>query len=536
MSFDGFVVNLPIGRHGLQGSKNLSIVDPDDLLVADNLTFQSGTIQKEGGVNEYNSTAITGTPNILGGWDWNHDGGTQRMIVVTDDGDILKDSGGGTFGTTLASGLTVVDGQGDPIVPIFVEGGKEAAANDRKLFIFTGVNPVQVLSADGATTSALSAPPADWSGANQPSFGLIHEGRLWAGGNSNDPHRLYYSDSSGTVDHEEFVTSDAGSFAIYPGEGERLVGAVSFRGGIVCFKHPRGIYFVDTTDPTLANWKVSRITNGVGAHWTGLIAHTYNDIAFVDETGEIRLISATDAFGDVSTDSISDIHYMSEFIRDNLNLSQAKQWRLQWYPTKRELHMACTRSGSTTNDARLVVDFNDRQLPRFRFSPINNPVSLWLREVNDVPELTAGGNDGKVYRLDQDGRSNNGVGYSGRFQTPHHDFGFLDPKLAYTRKQGHFLEIVVEPKGNWNLSVDVLWDNTTTETIQFNLGTTGAALGSFVLGTDALGTEQVLNKKRRMVGSGRRLSLLGYNSGDSQDFSLSNMMVHMTTMDERLDL
>ena len=250
------IAELPMGLDGLNGTKNISTVPITALIKANNVTFENGTIQKEGGTTKYNSTAISGTPTIEAGVDWNHNGITQRMVVVTGAGDILKDSGNGTFPVTLKSGLTMTD-----VIPTFSAGGKEVAANNRKLITFTGINAAQVLSADGATTSDLTTPPADWTGTNQPTFGILHEGRLWGGGNGNDPHRLYYSD---TGNHENMTGGVSGSISIYPGEGEKLVGAISYRGAIVAFKYPIGIYVVDTSSVTVADWKVNRISGSLG--------------------------------------------------------------------------------------------------------------------------------------------------------------------------------------------------------------------------------------------------------------------------------
>lgn len=532
MAFNGLIAEIPIGNDGLIGTKNIARMPLGALLDSTNTSYAAGTVGKEGGSAKYNSSAITGTPAVMGGWDWNHDGDIQRMIVLLDDGTLKKDTGGGAFGTTLASGLTVQDAGADPIVPVFVEGGKEAAANDRKLFIFTGRNAVQVLSADGATTSGISTPPADWATTNQPTFGLIHEGRLWGGGNANDAHRLYYST---TGDHEDLTGSGSGTISIYPGEGERLVNAVSYRSGIVCFKYPRGIYYVDTSDPTVASWKVIKISDKLGAAWIGCVSAIQDDVAYVDATGDIRLLTATDRFGSVDTDSLSDFSEMDDYVRSNLTRTQIKKWKMVYYPTKKELHLACTGTGATVNNRRIVVDFNRPDRPRFRVSDKDSCVSLWLRQVNRVPELTSGDDAGFVWRLDQESRAKDGVGYAGQFQTPHMDFSDLDPRLGTARKAGKFLELVVEPKGNWNLSCQVLWDGEIKETVQFNMGTTGASLGSFVLGTDKLAEQGVLNKKRRITGSGRRLSIMGTNSGAGQDFSVARMFVHFKPSDERLD-
>ena len=66
-----------------------------------------------------------------------------------------------------------------------VEGGAEVAGNNKKLFLFTRINPVQVLSGDGALMVAIALPPLDWTGSFQPGCGFIHQGYLWAAGNAN---------------------------------------------------------------------------------------------------------------------------------------------------------------------------------------------------------------------------------------------------------------------------------------------------------------------------------------------------------------
>lgn len=526
MASNALVIELPVGMDGLDGSKNMSQIPITALLRASNITYESGTLQKEGGAAKYNSTAITGAPSVLGGWDWLHDGVTQRMVVFTSAGDLLKDTGSGTFSVTLASGLTATS-----VIATFAEGGKEGAAVNRKLFIYTGKNAIQVLSADAATTTDLSTPPTDWSGANQPTFGFNHEGRMWGGGNANDPHRLYYSTIG---DHEDYTGAGSGTIAVYPGEGEGLVGGVSYKGAAIVFKK-QGIYFVDTSNSTVANWRVKRISGRLGAAGVRCFAIMEEDVIYIDQNGDIRMLSATDEFGDVGTKSLGDLHNISEFIRDSMNLSTINQWQMTYYARKRELHIACCAAGSVVNDARIVIDFNTPQQAKFRTSDRDTAVSMWIRKVNNQDELTTGDNAGFVWRLDQASKSYDGAGYNGEFQTAYYDMSHVNPKFGTMRKSGRFLELVTEPTGNWNLSVDVYWDGAFSQTVQFNMGTTGAALGSFVLGTDRLAGTQVLNRKKRITGSGRRISFVGRNSGDGQDFSIARFFLHFAVGDERIE-
>jgi hypothetical protein len=525
VNYTGEIFPIPVGHGGLVGTKDQAEIAPDRLIVARNLSFEGRTLRKEGGATKYNSSAITAAPSVIGGWDWWPTDGTQRMVVLTNAGNYYKDSGDGTFPGTLASGLSV-----GSVVPVFVEGGKEAAANNRKLFMFTGKNAVQVLSADGATSAAISAPPADWTGVNQPSFGGVHENRLFGGGNLNDPHRVYFSL---TTNHEDFTTTPL-SFAIFPGEGEKLIGGLSFGQFIVLWKFPRGIYVIDTADPSSANWKVRRLTRAVGGvSPLGAVA-VDKDIIFVDHTCNFHALSAVQESSDAASSNITRSHDLYSFIKENFNLGQLANIRGVYYEAKREAHFAIAAAGATTNSARFVVDFNRDDMARFRYSDRDVCQSLWLRkDTNLVSRLASGDNAGFVWNMDSDTKSKDGAGYAGSFQTPYMDFGWIDPRFATVRKQGEYLECVVEPQGNWNLSVDILWDGETVQTVLFNMGVSGAVLGSFVLGTDKLAGSQILNRKRRIVGSGRRLSLAGTNSGAGEDFSVGHFILHAQVGDER---
>lgn len=511
------VARIPVGRSGLNGSRNVSDIPNTSLIQADNISYVGGTIQKDGGIANFNASALSGTPNIVGGWDWNHDGNTQRSVIVTDDGDILKDSGTATYPVTLASGLTINSGD----LATFAEGDKLAALDDRKLFICTGSNAVQVLAADGATTAALTTPPTDWSGANQPKFMLQHDGRMFGGGNENSPHLLYYST---TTDHQDFTGVGSGTISIFPGEGQKILGAVSRVGSIIVFKN-KGIYQVDTRDPDLTKWRVYRITSALGIAGVRAYDQVEDDILYVDQNYDIRTIVTTDRFADFSSTSISDPQEINEWMRDNLDLANSGLWSVQWYPTKREVHISVTASGQTEPGSRLVIDIN-RQLLKWRYSPRPSCVSLWTREINGVEELMAGGNDGFIRRLDQETKQDEGVGFVSEFQTPFLDFSNEDERLETVRKNGKFLELVLEPAGDFSLEADIFWDNELTETVVFEAFGEGAVLGSFELGADVLGGEIVVSDKRRISGSGRRFSVK-FRSGSSEtDFSMAEAYLH----------
>lgn len=239
MAYTGQIAPIPLGQDGMNGTDNLDLMLPEqkeDLL---NTSLAYGGVTKDGGSTKFNASALGAPSPIIAGYDYWPDTGTQRTIALTSNGSAFKDTGAGTFGVTLASGKSWTT----TTVPVFVESGKEAAANNKKLFIFTGTDQVQVLSGDGATTSNIGANrPADWA-TLFPICGANHNARLWGAGNSSDPHRLYYSLAT---DHEDFTSAGAGTVAVFPGEGQKIVAIASFYGILLVWKFPRGLYLVDS--------------------------------------------------------------------------------------------------------------------------------------------------------------------------------------------------------------------------------------------------------------------------------------------------
>jgi hypothetical protein len=409
----------------------------------------------------------------------------------------------GNFSTVLDSGLTVTDAT----FPVFVEGGKEVAANNKKLFIFTGANAVQVLSGSGTTTADITTPPADWATTNQPTGGLIHDNRLWGYGNANDPHRLYYTPTS---DHEDFsAASGGGSIQVYPGVGEKIVNAISYKGYIIVFKYPKGIYAVDTTSIKTANWKVNRVNEKLGGAGQGSAAVVEEDLLFIDHTGELRTIAGITEYGDIGSQSISDMHDISVFIRDNYYLPSNTKWRMEYYSKKKELHIGASSNSLGINDNRMVIDFN-RQVPRFRNSTRDTCVYLFSRELNGVPELMSCDNLGNIWQLDQSTKSTDGLGYNAQFQIMYTDLG--NPSLT---KNGQELQIDFEPTGDVELAIDVIWDGVYQETTTVNLEAENEVLPGRL----------AITKTVPLAGSGVRVSLNCRNTNAEEDFAIQGMRI-----------
>lgn len=525
MSERALRADIPLGFDGLYGSKNPVTLPVSALIVANNLTYIDGTIKKEGGAQRYNAIPISGAPLILAGTDWWPTTTLQRSVILTSSGRILKDSGAGTYDLELKSGLAASTPFG-----AFVTGGAEAAARPRKLFCFTGVDPVQVLAGDGTTTTDIAQPPADWSGANQPLGGVVHQSRLFGFGNLNDPHRLYYSE---TGNHEAL----AQTLVVYSGVGERILAAFSLRGFLIIFKFPEGVFALDSRDVDSSKWRVDKISDEIGVASIGAAVLTERSIVFLDASGNLQLLEqvTTDAFAIGNIGATSQI---KSFINLNVNLTELAKAKSAYYAKEREIHFALAHTGAATNSRRLVIDFN-REVPRFRFSDRDSPVSLWLRKVDNIPKLALGDDAGLVWDLDTPARNKAGAGYAASFETAPTDLGYLDPGLSTRRKNGKFLELVFEPTGNFNLRVDLLWDGFKEDSYDFNLAgdTDRFILGAGILGKNRLGPGGILaNLRQRITGSGKRIALRGFNSGVDENISLSKFILHFDAADEHVSV
>ena len=528
MAYRGSVIRLPIGLLGFSGSKNPTQLQAGHFEDVEGVVLEGGLIQKEGGAAKLNAVALGAGSSVIAGLNYSPLADVRRDVVFLSNGSVLKDDGPGTFPTTMASGLNV---DREP-PPFFMMGGGEAVGAPRHLFLFSASNQVKTASADGSTLADISGPPADWTGGNFPTFGVLHEGRIWGGGNASDPHRVYFSD---TADHEVFNGGNSGSMSIFPGEGERLVGGVSFKGLLILFKYPRGVYMVVTSDPSPSGWRVEPLTQAVGAVNQHSIVPIDNDVLYIDAAANLHLLSATQAFGDMQTGNISQMQDLAEFMRETINLAEIKRTCGVWYSEKQKAIFSFCSGTSTDNDLRLMVDFSIPQVGvRYLLSRRDTPLSLWMRPGGDlVYRPVHGDNAGFVWLMELEARNKDGTAYTMSFETANTDLSFADQSLATLNKTGDFLELIFEPQGDWDLIVQVVWDDVPGPPLLYSMGGEGAALGSFTLGTNKLSSTSIRSIRKRIAGSGRRLRIIVSQAGEDQNVAISDFYLSFRPMDER---
>ena len=500
------------------GTSFLSEINPNDIIIVDGqerlVTAVAGdtslTVDRD---FSRSATNVTGTARLQ-----------NRIMTAWSGGAVYVDdpattTTGDLDGTTVVPSSTIESLTEGTLTGHFVVAGREAAAEPHKVFYFNGVDPVHYTrfnagAAPNGLAVKLTNPPLDWSvfpdASQQPIGGVIHRSALGAFGNWNDPHRIYFSDVD---DHADFTGGTSHSIRVRSDVGRRLVSAISFNGILFLLKNPVGIFWLDDSPLSTANWTLNTKSEVVGC-----IPSPYgalpldDDIIFMAPNGAFHLMSAVDTLGGVRTSDITYNLGLSKWMRDNVNLGRLDIVQSVWHQRKKTALFAVPSTGSNERDLLLKWDFGGvgRGLPvRFSYSERDVHDALFMGEGfggNEIREPLSG-DDTTLYRLDQDDRNKNGAGYTTDYKTPDFDFGWVDPSFRYRRKVFDFLELVMEPTASGTITVDIFVD--------------GTQRGSSV----TFDATKRRDRKRIHVGDGHTFAIQVQNSAVDEDFKILSHLV-----------
>jgi len=525
MAYVGQAVDIPLGQQGLLTDIPQTQIPFTALTLANNIRYNVGGIDKAPGSIKFNSTALDSGAGIIALQDWFPTPSLQRLIAVTDTGKVFRDTGDGSF----TAGVAIDSGFGSPNTDfMFVEAGNEVAANNRRLFFFSSTRQLSTIDGDATTVVNVTNPAADWSATNFPTGGFVFKDRLIAFGNANDQHRLYISPAA---DHTEFVTGVT-TLPVFPGEQDRLVVGIVYKGKAFLFKSPTGVYFLDDRGSnTATDWTIQRVDSAFGIASPHAIIQVLDDLILGNSTGGITSLQATQAFGDVRSGDILANAKIEDFVRRQFSKTGTSSLQSIYYEEKKLAYFTYRTSGSSVQNNMIVIDVN-QTTPRISINTRDAANVLALRRDSDgIKRPIRGDDNGFVFLMDQESIfSVNGNAYVGEFQTPDIDFSELNPTLATRNKIFDFLSITFTQRSNTPISVQVFIDGTAIETIQF-AQSAAAALGTFVLDTDILGELTVVSSRKQLHGVGRRIRLKIFNT-DTTEFNLENLQIEFRLGDE----
>ena len=513
-------IKIVLGRDGIFGLRNRDRIPLGGLVQLRNATLEDNTLRTGPGAALFGS-AITGTPRLLRIIDYWADAATQRTVVMASDGALYEDNGAGGGWTDITGiGALTINGA----VPHFSEGGQETTGLARAIFYADGLNAERVRRSTGAF-AALSSPAPEWTGQNRPRGFLINQGYNWAFGNPSLPHHLIRSLDT---NHENF-TSTRFAPGIFTGDRGLYVScAISFKGFIILWKFPEGVYAYDTRHADPAQWYAIRIGSG-GAPGPGSAVVAENDVVWIDPVGGWHMLSATQEAGSMRAEDIS-YRKLNRFLPDQVSRAMLPRAQLEYVSDRQKLVLACAAQGSTRLNRRIVLDLNNKNEvgERWVVEDRDTNESIFLRRgADNVQRLMMGDDVGQVWSLDQDTRTKNGAGYTFEWWMADTDFSQVSKGLAGKINNGAYLAVGFDPRSAGSHTVRVWRDGRQRQSISFDL-TGGTNTLPFTLPITFGAETMMQTRKRRLLGSARRWAFQGISSVSGQDVSLAGLLLGLT--------
>lgn len=415
------------------------------------LTDSGATFAHNNFVEGYNGTekALYFFGGLMNGGPKVYTGGTAAIPLGSLVGTVTANSGTETF-TLTAHGLA-----NDTRVFFANTGGAlpgelntlgnpywvvNTAANTFQVSTFQGGSAVNITSnGTGTTTVHRSTQALDWmDDAFSPRWGFMHRSRMIVGG-ATAPHAVY---TSALNNHSDFLNSGTLYDEVYPGEGEMIVGGISWRERAYLFKYPAGIYRLDDSSLDTADWGWKRVSRYVGAVSHASIVEADDEVYFVSPDGFIHTLSSVQEYGDVQSSAVKGLE-IGPYIRtytdfSKLPLTQTSAWvnyptiKATYYAKKKKVFFAFSPNpnvpsgrGFPVNKVLLGIDLHRsnpggglREYQPF-VSTRDECESLAIYRDPGTAEqvLLAGASNGFIYKLDQSARSKDSAGYMARFET-----------------------------------------------------------------------------------------------------------------------
>jgi len=436
------------------------------LTEAQNVIFAfDGGPRKCPGTDAMTDTSVGSSDSVVGVYDYWRQGasGSPVQKIVIHAGTVVYQANlNGTF-SSMQTGL---------------ESGKAPQYDTfDDLLIYASDSTTDVpRSWDQTTNQNLAGSPPNFA------FSQTHKNYQFAAGNASLPSQVNYSVN---VNPEDWTGKGSGNIKINPDDGDHITGIISHRNELFLFKGPNKGSIHRITGSSNADFALTTLVEGLGAGWQNTIFRFGTDVGFIDSTGSVRSLDATSSFGDYNEAALS--YPIETFMRDELSHDRIRKWWAINDSGNSRVLIACSTSGSTTNDIILCMDYRfmaqGERYPRWSKWDVFEPASLaMIVDTNNKRRPFGGDNAGLLQKYEQATRTANGKSIAYNVKTP-----FLTYGSEILMKTIDTVSLGIQAKNSNNITLGWERDNQTQQTQLLSQGSSQAILGSFLLGTDTLG-------------------------------------------------
>lgn len=420
---------------GLDISSDPTVLDPNFLVVADNVEYLAGGQRKkrpgfrvystnstDPAANTYMVSSSASVRAIEDFWRYGASLTPEQKYVAVTGASIFASTGDGTWTPLTVSSSFGVDS--NRVTSITLAGDFAVISDGQS----------QPVAYDGLalTSTTLVTPPTSGSTfANWPIFtdSDYHLNRLWFNGVSTAPSLLGFTAANNIFDS---TGADAGSFTVNAGDGDRIMGVSKpFYGSLYIFKGPQkgSVFQLSGQDPS--DFAIAQVGYGAPLLNPRSLVTTPTDIFWLSQYG-VHSLQTTVKFGNVEEAFLS--LPIQDLWRENIfKRSLLKDTWGFWHPLRSIVGWVVTPEGETSQHWMVCYNYalSDPKPGGKKFwsiwklsgfSAISGDVMLVSpldpNHVGD-PHLYLGGDTGLVYEGDQENRlGDDAMPYTMQIRTP----------------------------------------------------------------------------------------------------------------------
>lgn len=533
--YKGQSILINLGAGGILTDQPQGRIPPGKLIDAKNVSLINGYVEKHPGNRPWNNTFGYDAKlpsEVLSFIEYYPKPQQQKVIVLCKNGNVYKFNSQANFlqmtaQTGAPSNLTMTPS------PHMVVGG------NKRVFIFSGNDQVQVIEGDQDTYRNIQKPSPDWTNSAFPKHGVLFRNRLWCFGVESQPDVLYASRDGDLEDFDVAPltpSTDPLLFDVMAGEGEGISGLFVFKDTLFICKNPTGLYRLNSDGVNPADWYITKVNSDFGLAGPHGIAEMFDDVLLLNSQGTVTSLAATFKFGDLETSDVLNQLGCERYFRQDLSILNAEQVHGLYYPEKKQFYFSYTAKSSQTPNRLMVGDMFQRNAEITLKDTVAPSCLGTIKDVTGISRPYYGSSDGYIYAIDDVNRQLDTVSSESAYtliaQTPHFDFSFADPSVGARNKKFDFLEVTFAPTGAWDLYVDVYIDSELKETITYNM-THNRPLDLMKLDTDSVEGEYQKSIRKPLHGQGRTISFKLRAAGVSQNIKVQSLMVYFRVSDER---
>lgn len=466
-----------------------------------------GAIVKEKGYILYNSTPITGSPEVGGIYNYIKSQ-TYAEYLIVGAGTKLYTASNGSFTdiTRTSSGYA-----NNAIWDFSTFNNICIAVN--------GENEPQKYSG-GANAEDLGGSPP--SGA---SCVEVFKNRVFMAGSTSNPTKLSYSALSNPEDWT--TVDDAGWIEIGLNDGQKIIGLKAFFDVLIIFKE-HSIYVLSGSSGNPVSddyFSVGSINSSIGAVSNRSIVQVGNDIYFLSDKGIFNL-KGVQSYGDLN---VSNISFKIQPLIDELNKSALSKSLAINDSEEDRIWFFVPKGSSSQNDTILIYDYMlDAWTKRSGFS--SKSALVFKDSSLGQNKLYTGSYNGYIYNQKQ------GYSYAGSPIVAYYTTPWLDLTNYRLRKRVRDIQFIIVPTGGYYMGVTYGWNFVDNNSGNLNVylsgdvsfwGKASVDENAAVWDTDEWDTSVAIKVTKIINGSGNVLQLKFWNSNTDEYFILLGWYINI---------